>query len=283
MNESSIPTVQVLRRNDGRELDLDRPLYRIFSLWFFEAALRLNGGNLALVPPAFWEDPYEDPCKHTYISRSSGIPKALAGYLKPAYAQCWSFEGKSDTFLRAYSRVIKDPATSRNVDQRYEGVWVRTTPRKLLHGLNTFLHKRQNPEWKIYLGAVEYDSEVPRVIVARLNAYGLDAIGDGEHRARSLLLKREIFRHEAEVRVILLASREEKSEPICIDINLNEVFEEIRFDPRLVRFEMLERKERVQKLGYKGPIDDSSSYERAIFLAELNEGWARYGVASKDT
>ena len=31
------------------ETDLDKPLYRIFPIWFFEMALVTNGGNLALL------------------------------------------------------------------------------------------------------------------------------------------------------------------------------------------------------------------------------------------
>src|SRR5439155_3091929 len=84
--------------------DLDRALYRIFRLWFFEDALRLK--SLALFQSGAWEDPYEDPLAKIYL-------RAPRGYrqfdLTPAYAQCWTFEGESDALLRAYSRVTKDP------------------------------------------------------------------------------------------------------------------------------------------------------------------------------
>jgi hypothetical protein len=38
--------------------DLNRPLYRIFPLWFSEAALLDLGRSLVLVPPSRWEDPF---------------------------------------------------------------------------------------------------------------------------------------------------------------------------------------------------------------------------------
>ena len=136
--------------------DLDRPLYRIFPLWFFEYALRVNGGCLVLVPPRVWEDPYEDLCARIMMSAPDHSQKGLAGYLRPTYAQCWSFEGQSDALLRAYSRVTRDHITHRNVEPKYEGVQVITTPQKLVSALNSFSNKRKDPDLTFYLGAVEY-------------------------------------------------------------------------------------------------------------------------------
>src|SRR5690349_11946089 len=93
---------------DLKESDLDRPIYRIYPVWFFEMSLITNGGNLALVPPAVWEDPQEDPCAWIQMSAPDGAQKSLSGYLQPTYAQCWSMDGHSDALLRAYSRVSRD-------------------------------------------------------------------------------------------------------------------------------------------------------------------------------
>jgi hypothetical protein len=244
----------------GIKGDMDRPLYRIFPLWFFEAALRVNGGNLALVRPKVWEDPHEDPCAQIYMSQPNGTQDALSAHLKPAYAQCWSFEGQSDALLRAYSRVTKDAATNRNVEPKYEGVQVRTTPRKLLRALNTFLDKRQNPELRIYLGAVQYVPNVFQAIVNNLDKLGPSAIGDGEYRAQSLLLKRVAFQHEAEVRIILIPSLQENSDLFYVDIDPDEVFDDVRFDPRLALFERYEREKKARELGYQGPFSTDDRY-----------------------
>jgi hypothetical protein len=85
---------------DLKEPDLDRPLYRIYSIWFFEMALITNGGNLALVPPARWDDPHEDPCAWIQMSAPGGGQKSLSEYLQPTYAQCWSMDGGSDGSFR---------------------------------------------------------------------------------------------------------------------------------------------------------------------------------------
>jgi hypothetical protein len=256
--------------------NLDRPLYRIFPLWFFEHALRVNGGCLVLVPPTAWEDPYEDLCARIVMAAPDRSQKELSGYLRPTYAQCWSFEGESDALLRAYSRVTRDHITQRNVEPKYEGVQVRTTPRKLVSALNAFLNKRKDPSLKFYLGIVEYVSDFPQVIINRLNLEGPVAIGEGEDRVRSLLFKREAFRHEAEVRIILLAPRDAKWEHFVVDINPNEVFEEVRFDPRLALFERKEREKLARDLGYMGPFADSGLYQNTIFLTPLAKHWDEY-------
>ena len=84
----------------------DAPIYRFFPLWFFHEALRLR--QLVLIAPALWEDPYEDLAQWTMVTRRNTQPHTqthLASYLKPAYAQCWSYTQESDTLLRAYSKV----------------------------------------------------------------------------------------------------------------------------------------------------------------------------------
>ena len=100
------------------ERDLDKPLYRIFPIWLFEMALVTNGGNLALVPPTRWDDPQEDPCARIQMSAPDGSQRPLEGYLKAAYAQCWSMDGQSDALLRAYSRVNKDSVSGRNTEPK---------------------------------------------------------------------------------------------------------------------------------------------------------------------
>src|SRR5437899_11074100 len=113
-------------------------------------------GVLVQVPTSVREDPHEDLSASIMMSAPDHSQKELSGYLRPAYAQCWSFEGQSDALLRAYSRVTRDHITHRNVEPKYEGVQVRTTPRKLISALNAFSNKRKDPDLKCYLGAVEY-------------------------------------------------------------------------------------------------------------------------------
>ena len=90
---------------------------------------------MVLVAPRLWEDPFEVIGNGIAVDRPRGdrIEQVIINQsLPPAYAQCWSATPESDTLLRAYSRVIKDPHFGRNICPRDEGVRVRSTPRKLL-------------------------------------------------------------------------------------------------------------------------------------------------------
>ena len=60
---------------------------------------------------------------------------SLACHTAAAYAQCRSATGDSDTLLRAYSHVVIDAGSGRNLYPGSEGVLVKSTPRKLLFAL----------------------------------------------------------------------------------------------------------------------------------------------------
>jgi|GEM_PF-2984559 len=95
--------------------DPDDSIYRIFLLWFFEEVLRLK--QLVLVSPRNWEDPYEiiGESIAVDIERDGRIQQEIINQsLPPVFAQCWSATAESDTLLRTYSRVEKDPHSRRN-------------------------------------------------------------------------------------------------------------------------------------------------------------------------
>src|ERR1039457_6010799 len=105
-------------------------------MWFLEEAIRLR--LLVLVAPHLWEDPFELIGSAIAVNQRVGdrIQQTIINQSLPTpYAQAWSATAESDTLLRAYSRVIKDPHFRRNVVPRDEGVRVRSTPRKLLRAL----------------------------------------------------------------------------------------------------------------------------------------------------
>ncbi|MDR6834249.1 MULTISPECIES: hypothetical protein [unclassified Sphingopyxis] len=256
-------------RLDG---DLDRPLYRIFPLWHFEDMLRVK--RLVLVSPNLWEDPREDIPASIMMQRPDHKQKELNGYLHPARCQCWSFEGKSDSLLRAYSRVTIDPLHGRNSEPRNEGVMVRTTPRKLNRALSDWAGR---VAWgKFYLGRVEYleEEDACQKVVNNLANQGPVNIGRGENRAQSLLLKRKAFSHEDEVRLIWVCDdKREIDKAMTVNINPNDFIEEVTFDPRLVRFELVERQQRAKALGYTGALTEPDLYQKTFFQTMLPWNW----------
>lgn len=252
--------------------DLDKPLYRIFPLWAFEDMLRVR--RLVLVPPSYWEDPLEDIPSSIMMEGPNNQQKQLAEYLHPAFCQCWSFESESDSLLRAYSRVTIDKLHSRNIEPRYEGVQVRTTPRKLAEALFPWAERI---DWgEFYLGRVDYSdqgktTQIISNVLARVGPYEM---ARGNNRAESLLLKRSAFAHEDEVRLILVCNDRRKiDEPLTINVEPNDFIEEVRFDPRLISFERIEREDRAKTLGYRGVFSDSQLYQRIFFQTLLPWNW----------
>jgi hypothetical protein len=254
----------------------EAPIYRIFSLWFFEEALRLR--QLVLMPPRKWDDPYEDLAVHAFITDQSATPRhkeSLEKYLRPAYAQCWSETGDSDTLLRAYSQVVKDPHHRRNTVPAEEGVRVTSTPRKLIAAMLDWTKER--PGLSCFVGAVLYkdDAEIRQILRNVVEAHGPDAVGRGQLRAELLLLKRRFFSHEAEVRVICVDDRE-NPEQSMIQIPIQpEIFDEVQFDPRLELFERNEREQRIRGLGYAGCFGSSDSYRGVLLDLRFPRGRKR--------
>ena len=256
---------------------MDRPLHRIFPVWLLEEALRLK--KLTLVKPSLWSDPREDPCS-MFALQSKAEPRRpiqeLAAYLAPAWAQCWSYEAESDVLLRAYSRDVLDPIAQRNTDPANEGVRVTTTARKLIAAAERWAVR--TPADHFFLGRVIYEEEAAfgQSLASKLSHQdGPRVFGTPQGRADSLFVKRAMFRHEDEVRLLCVGKgRLHEGDKIrrC-DIDPNELFDEIRFDPRLIAFERREREDRVRALGFTGKVIEDPSYFRALTAIMMPRDW----------
>lgn len=112
------------------------------------------------------------------------------------------------------------------------------------------------------------------MVVNTLAGKGPVEIGRGEHRAQSLLLKRQAFAHEDEVRLIWVCDdKRDVDKVMTVNVNPNDFIEEVTFDPRLVRFELLERQQRAKALGYEGTFTESAVYQKAFFQTALPWNW----------
>ena len=248
----------------------DQPIYRFYPLWSLEETLRLR--QLVLVAPRLWEDPFEvilinvdqiksDRYEQENINRS----------LPPVYAQCWSASPESDTLLRAYSRVVKDPHFQRNICPRDEAVRVQSTPRKLLGALLEQTQSRNRVS--CFIGSVQYlgQEALLQQIADAVGTVGLNVFEHPANRAKLLLMKREAFANEAEVRLILVRHGSDSSDPVFrTHIDPNAVFDEISFDPRLASFERIERESVIKDLGYTGPCREWLLYKPTHLLVALD-------------
>ncbi|EPF2507138.1 hypothetical protein ACSL9G_003033 [Vibrio fluvialis] len=253
----------------------DMPIYRIFSLEFFEDILRTK--KLTFIQPKKWEDPYEiigNCIKVTFETDDEQKSVIINQELPPIFAQCWSATEHSDTLFRAYSRVVKDKHSQKNTCPKEEGIRIKTTPRKLMQALLSKSPKNLPGDW--FIGAVEYlpQDEVLNRIGNAIKGKGLAVYSDPKQRARLMLLKREAFYHENEQRVLFVPNdKDSVGEVLQIDIDPNEVFEEVFFDPRVDMFEREEREKNIKKLGFRGNIKRSDLYQGTLLHVELGK-WA---------
>jgi hypothetical protein len=260
-----------------RITDMDRPLHRIFPVWLLEQALRSR--KLTLVKPSLWIDPREDLCSMFHL-KSRIDPRrplqALANYLAPSWAQCWSYETNSDVLLRAYSRVALDPIAKRNTDPANEGVRITTTARKLIAAAEQWA--KRTPDHHFFLGCVKYEEEkvFGQSLANKLsNKDGPKYFSTPQGRADSLFVKRAMFRHEDEVRLLCIGTGKlDEGEKIKqFDIDPNSLFDEISFDPRLIAFERLEREAKIRDLGFTGKVVEDPSYLPVLTEILMSSDW----------
>jgi hypothetical protein len=258
--------------------DLDRPLHRIFPLWRFEEVLRLR--QLTLVKPSMWVDPREDLCSRILLEPELGAsfvkpPRQLSDYLTECWAQCWSYEANSDVLLRAYSRVVLDPISSRNTTPAEEGVRVTTTARRIMSGMGEWVSKHHNDHF--YLAGVTYEPEgkFGQRLANRLGKEGPRYFSTPDGRAESLCMKRQRFSHENEVRLLCVGKERLGTAPNIrrFEIDPNDLFTEIAFDPRLAAFERIERELWLRSAGYTGQIEEDDSYVDVIIAVSMQNEW----------
>jgi hypothetical protein len=116
------------------------------------------------------------------------------------------------------------------------------------------------------------ETELNQTIAETIGRHGANAFAAPAKRASLLLMKRDAFQHEAEVRLIYVEQREVTPEPVFrVRCDPNEVFDEISFDPRLVPFERNEREAAIKAAGYKGSIILSLLYQGTLLQIAVSD------------
>jgi hypothetical protein len=167
--------------------------------------------------------------------------------------------------------VLIDPTSGRNLYPGSEGVLVRTTPRKLLAALNGSLPARSSAD-SVFVGRVEYLSseDIHQCFSNALDRYGVEAFSDPRLRAQSLLVKRQAFAHESEVRLLYVEQRRLDKVEGRVQVRMpdvNQLIDEVRFDPR-INADLGDRKFLAQRdygrPPYVGPITTWPAYQRTL-------------------
>ena len=247
--------------------DLDTPIYRWFSNDRFLELLRT--GQLTLVRPRMWEDPFENFLMGAAVRLSSGEPVSLADLQSRFYGQCWTFNRESDALWRIYSPLKT-------------GVKVATTARKLFDAI--WSDEPRDADLSCFLGLVRYLPEAQFAAILRDQnvARSLLLDGTGLGHVRMLLLKREEFSHEAEVRLLFRDVRRERApgpNVVQFEIDPSRLFDEVVLDPRADAATVGRLQDEIGTLGYAGAVRQSPLYRLPDFEITIERpGRRRPGV-----
>ena len=223
-----------------KESVFDYPIYRIYKLSWFKRLLakKIDG----LVNPTKWDDPFENFfLQRTKIHDTENRPPIpLQNLAADWYGQCWSFTEESDAMWRIYCPCPK-------VDT---GVKVRTTIRRLFENLQKI--DSTVPKLQFFVGRVQYFSEQKiKNFMSKITFSQISSDSGGKEFARLLCIKRDVFEHEKELRILFQDvdnGKGKRGVEGVLDYHLdpNVVFEEVVLDPRIT-----EQQEDVQKTELK--------------------------------
>jgi hypothetical protein len=210
------------------EIDRDTRIYKILKREFFFELFE-NKKN-ALVLPKIWQDPFENVILNSEVRTARGETGRFS-FHEDVYGQCWTLHRASDAMWQIYS-------------EKKNAVRVRTTVGKLIDSLCA-----ADGNWAdatCFIGEVDYLSET------KLKAFGRKIFKDGVTPtaiARSLLVKRNAYEHEREVRLIYIERRNKKHAKgvYKYDIDPHALFDQAMIDPRVPYVKYVPFKEQVMK------------------------------------
>lgn len=240
------------------EHDLDKPVYRVFSLEKFITSI--NENSLHFVKPRTWDDPFEGflfKCKICSKLDKKKYYEFEDLYSERFYAQCWSLKKESDLLWRVYA-------------PNRDGILVQSSLRKIYENFSSM------PGGKMYLGKIKYLSQEQIE----------NDFGRLKHKdnllplvIQSLLAKREEFSEEQEIRIIYFSeqSAHKQNQPTLLGYDakissLSErLFDKVVIDPRLNSFRADSVIKLINSLGYKGNIEQSSLYKMPDFTITVED------------
>lgn len=196
---------------------------------------------LVLVPPREWDDPFENYLLSAKVKLSStGESGDMSGMRDKVYGQCWTQHHETDAMWRIYSSDAN-------------GAKVKTTPRKLLEAL-----KSSDPRFgdvTCFIGKVQYKTQKDLVSILK----NLDLFQpNGSGIAESLLYKRQEFSHEKEIRLI---HTDGKGPIRAFDVEPNDLFDSIVFDPRMDIYLYQAYESAVKEKKFRGWVSQSVLYK----------------------
>jgi len=226
------------------EAELDKPIYRIMKEVHVVQLFKSRTNVLSQV--SNWRDKFEN------FQMALGVvihgPLFEYAFRNDFVGQCWTRHALSEAMWGIYAN---DPT------ERF--LRIKSTPRKLLTAL-VKAHPAK-PQDTCFLGRVEYKSERElRDFLHRKGQLSISAIG----LARPLLMKRNAFRHENEVRLLYFgeAADYDGRGLYKYPIDARDMVTQIMADPNRDRTIWPHDKARLRdETGFAGEIKRSKMYD----------------------
>lgn len=225
------------------DFDVDTPIYRIFPRFRLLEMIKTNKNTL--VKPRLWDDPFENAFLQSVGVTSGGEDVSLEVLRERWYGQCWTTDKDTDAMWRIYS-------------QNKDGVRVKTTVRKIFSGLWCNFKPIDAAE-RCFMGKVEYLERAS--IEEKINSYKIEYFAKSKNTANTLLLKRNEFKHESEVRILYQDIQSGSGDVIYqYDFNFKSLIEEVTIDPRATSDELNMFSDYFSKIGVTAPVNQSGLY-----------------------
>lgn len=247
-------TDPAMRLRNMHGLSEDAPLWRIFQLTHLEEMFRSRTNTL--VKPKVWDDPFENFLGKCFgrLTNDGNKLVSLRGLYDGFYGQCWtSLPDETDALWRIYA-----PGSRRGARVR-----VRAGP---LFDTVYCAHDKYRTI-RCFIGPVEYLSieHIEDLVVNEGMFHTFDPSGLGQ--ARSLLIKRGSFEHEAEVRLLYNVgdSHEAVDDLKRFPCDPTALVEDILLDPRMTHTEAGDYIVTLRSLGYEGSAAPSDLYAPPAF------------------
>lgn len=243
-------------------IDLSDPTQKIYRVTDFNYLHDMyQRKKIVLTRPSKWQDPFEN-CLLTFriIDKATGKEIGIRPVMDIFFGQCWSYqETETDATWRIYA-------------PHDNAVRISSTVEKLF---NAILGASDRPAMTdVFIGNVSYDSadNILAYITNPANAHSVIESHDGYAAARWLLVKRNEFAHEHEIRVLLrdplLAIP--KYEPKCeLSINPHELIDEIVYDPRMPEYRADVYTDQLSLFGATAKIRRSELYSLPKMTVEI--------------
>lgn len=237
--------------------DLNIPIFRVFNI---DRLLQLIiEGKNTLVKPEKWDDPSENILSIIQILNQYNKNIFIWDIFQGFYGQCWTMNNyESDAMWRIYS-------------PNKNGVLIKTTASKLYDSF--FNIKDPFACIRYFIGKINYYNKKqikeyfgnPKILK--------DIIFDSscKNHIHTLLIKRKEFEHENEIRIIYRTCDEKEISKNIYEymIKINDIIEEMIFDPRMDLVLYRSYHKIIKRLGYVNKIKKSTLYRKIKIFSRM--------------